>query len=231
MLTDDKSYPYIEYISSPYPMLKVSRYLNIKKKDNKKLFGPYPNAYAARRIVNLLNRLYPLKKCEGKPKDVCLYYHIGKCLAPCQGKVTPEEYQKLIKQVELFLSGKQSELLKQIQGQMQIYASEEQFEKAAKMRDSFLDLQKTLERQKVVYENTKLNEDIIAVLYEDGILAIVIMMIREGRLIDKKDFSYFVENINKDATKNLCLTLLKYPMVVEEAKILNKQILIHTSLN
>ena len=76
--------------------------------------------------------------------------------------MTPEEYQKLIKQVELFLSGKQSELLKQIQGQMQKYAEAEQFEKAAKMRDTYLDLQKTLERQKVVYENTKLNEDIIA---------------------------------------------------------------------
>ena len=99
--------------------------------------------------------------------------------------------------MELFLSGKQSELLKQIQGQMQKYAQEEQFEKAAKMRDSYLDLQKTLERQKVVYENTKLNEDVLAVLYEDGILAIVIMMIREGRLIDKKDFTYFVDNIDK----------------------------------
>lgn len=112
-------------------------------------------------------------------------------------KLHPEEYQKLIHQVELFLSGKQTELLKQIQEQMQKYADSEQFEKAAKMRDSYLDLQKTLERQKVVYENTKLNEDIIAVLYEDGILAIVIMMIREGRLIDKKDFTYFVDNIDK----------------------------------
>ena len=80
---------------------------------------------------------------------------------------------------------------------MQKYAEAEQFEKAAKMRDSYLDLQKTLERQKIVYENTKLNEDIIAVLYEDGILAIVIMMIREGRLIDKKAFTYFVDNFVK----------------------------------
>ena len=80
---------------------------------------------------------------------------------------------------------------------MQKYSEEEQFEKAAKMRDSYLDLQKTLERQKVVYENTKLNEDILAITSENGILAIVIMMIREGRLIDKKDFTYFVDNINK----------------------------------
>src|SRR5574344_2174956 len=69
----------------------------------------------------------------------------------------------------------------------------EQFEKAAKRRDSYLDLQKTLERQKVVYENTKLNQDVISMMYDDGVLAIVILMIREGRLIDKKDFTYFVE--------------------------------------
>ena len=77
LLKDDKSYPYIEFIEHPYPKLKVSRYLMVKKKEHKKLYGPYPNAYAARRIVNLLNRLYPLKKCDGNPKKVCLYYHIG----------------------------------------------------------------------------------------------------------------------------------------------------------
>ena len=80
LLKDDKTYPYIEYIKNPYPKLKVSRYTNIKKSENKKLFGPYPNAYAARKIVNLLNRIYPLKKCDSMPKEVCLYYHIGQCL-------------------------------------------------------------------------------------------------------------------------------------------------------
>ena len=80
LLKDDKSYPYIEYISKPYPKLKVSRYLSVKKKDKKLLFGPYPNAYAARKIVNLINRLYPLKKCEGMPKNVCLYFHMFRLL-------------------------------------------------------------------------------------------------------------------------------------------------------
>ena len=167
--------------------------------DKGRFYGPYTDVGAMYATLDFLKRLFPLKQCK-TPKFTnrpCLYYHIGKCLAPCQGKVTPEEYQKLIQQVELFLSGKQSELLKQIQVQMQKYAESEQFEKAAKMRDSYLDLQKTLERQKVVYENTKLNEDIIAVIYEDGILAIVIMMVREGRLIDKKDFTYFVDNVDK----------------------------------
>ena len=114
-------------------------------------------------------------------------------MAPCQNKVTPEEYKGIVKQAELFLSGKQSELMKQIKEQMQKYSDSLQFEKAAKLRDSYNDLAKTLEKQKVVYENTKLNEDVISLMADDGIFAIVILMIREGRLIDKKDFTYEVE--------------------------------------
>ncbi len=198
LLKDDKKYPYFLITDEDFPRIQIVRKKNLNP-DKGRFYGPYTDVGAMYATLDFLKRLFPLKQCK-TPKfsnRPCLYYHIGKCLAPCQGKVTPEEYQKLIKQVELFLSGKQSELLKQIQTQMQKYAEEEQFEKAAKMRDSYLDLQKTLERQKVVYENTKLNEDILAVLYEDGILAIVIMMIREGRLIDKKDFTYFADNIDK----------------------------------
>lgn len=198
LLKDDKKYPYFLITDEDFPRIQVVRKKNLNP-DKGRFYGPYTDVGAMYATLDFLKRLFPLKQCK-TPKFTnrpCLYYHIGKCLAPCQGKVTPEEYQKLIQQVELFLSGKQSELLKQIQVQMQKYAEAEQFEKAAKMRDSYLDLQKTLERQKIVYENTKLNEDIIAVLYEDGILAIVIMMIREGRLIDKKDFTYFVDNVDK----------------------------------
>lgn len=199
LLKDDKKYPYFLITDEDFPRIQIVRKKNLNP-DKGRFYGPYTDVGAMYATLDFLKKLFPLKQCKS-PKfsnRPCLYYHIGKCLAPCQGKVTPEEYQKLIHQVELFLSGKQSELLKQIQEQMQKYAEEEQFEKAAKMRDSYLDLQKTLERQKVVYENTKLNEDIIAVIYEDGILAIVIMMIREGRLIDKKDFTYFVDNIDKN---------------------------------
>ena len=79
LLKDDKSYPYIEFIERPYPSLKVVR--NVKRKKNKnKLFGPFPNVKAAKRTVEILNRVYPLKKCNGLPKKECLYYHIGECL-------------------------------------------------------------------------------------------------------------------------------------------------------
>ncbi len=198
LLKDDKKYPYFLITDEDFPRIQIVRKKNLNP-DKGKFYGPYTDIGAMHATLDFLKKIFPLKQCK-TPKfsnRPCLYYHIGKCLAPCQGKVTPEDYQKLIHQVELFLSGKQSELLKQIQEQMQKYSESEQFEKAAKMRDSYLDLQKTLERQKVVYENTKLNEDILAVIYEDGILAIVIMMIREGRLIDKKDFTYFVEDVDK----------------------------------
>ncbi len=197
LLKDDKKYPYFLITDEDFPRIQIVRKKNLNP-DKGRFYGPYTDVGAMYATLDFLKKIFPLKQCK-KPKfsnRPCLYYHIGKCLAPCQGKVTPDEYQKLIKQVELFLSGKQTELLKEIQTQMQKYSQEEQFEKAAKMRDSYLDLQKTLERQKVVYENTKLNEDIIAIVFEDGILAIVIMMIREGRLIDKKDFTYYVEEVD-----------------------------------
>ena len=197
LLKDDKKYPYFLITDEDFPRIQVVRKKNLNP-DKGRFYGPYTDVGAMYSTLDFLKKIFPLKQCK-TPKfsnRPCLYYHIGKCLAPCQGKVTPDEYKALIKQVELFLSGKQSELLKEIQVQMVKYAEAEQFEKAAKMRDSYNDLLKTLERQKVVYENTKLNEDIIAMVYEDGIFVIVIMMVREGRLIDKKDFVYFVDNVD-----------------------------------
>jgi len=198
LLKDDKNYPYFLITDEDYPRIRVVRKKNLNQEKGR-YYGPYTNSRAMYSTLDFLKKIFPLKQCK-QPKfsnRPCLYYHIGKCLAPCQGKVSPEEYQNLVNQVELFLSGKQSELIKKLKTQMEEYAKAEQFEKAAKMRDSYLDLQKTLERQKVVYESTKLNEDIISILQDSGIFAIVILMIREGRLIDKKSFTYKVEEADK----------------------------------
>lgn len=199
LLKDDKKYPYFLITDEDYPRITVVRKKNINP-DKGKFYGPYTNSRAMYSTLDFLKKIFPLKQCK-TPKfsnRPCLYYHIGKCMAPCQGKVTPQEYQNIVAQVELFLSGKQTELIKKLKTQMEEYAKNEQYEKAARMRDSYLDLQKTLEHQKVVYENARLNEDIIAILYEEGIFAVTILLIREGRLIDKKDFTYFVENEDKD---------------------------------
>lgn len=198
LLKDDKKYPYFLITDEDFPRIQIVRKRNMNKLKGR-YYGPYTNIGAMHSTLDFLKKIFPLKQCKTPrfKSRPCLYYSIGKCLAPCQGLVTSDEYKAVVHQAELFLSGKQSELLKQLMEQIQKYSDAEQFEKAARLRDSYLDLKKTLEKQKVVYENTKLNEDVISVVHEDGILVIVIMMIREGRLIDKKDFSFEVETEDK----------------------------------
>ncbi len=186
MLTDDKSYPYIEYISNPYPRLKVSRYLNIKKKDNKKLFGPYPNAYAARRIVNLLNRLYPLKKCEGNKKDLCLYYHIGECLGYCSKSIDQDKVKEMEQEILSFLRGNDEVLRNKIMDKIKVYSENLNYEMA-------LDLKKELEYIDIVLDKQKVelhdfvNRDVIAYYVDNGYLSIEILFIRNGKLLNHKN--------------------------------------------
>ena len=198
LLKDDKKYPYFLITDEDFPRIQIVRKRNINKLKGR-YYGPYTNIGAMHSTLDFLKKIFPLKQCKTPrfKSRPCLYYSIGKCLAPCQGLVSSEEYKAVVHQAELFLSGKQSELMAQLMAQIQKYSDSLQFEKAARLRDSYFDLQKTLEKQKVVYENTRLNEDVISLAHEDGILVIVIMMIREGRLIDKKDFTFDVEAEDK----------------------------------
>jgi len=195
LLKDDKKYPYFVVTDEDFPRIIVTRKRNLNQVKGR-FYGPYTDARAMYSTLDFLKKIFPLKQCKTpKFKDrPCLYHQIGRCLAPCQNLISSAEYKSIIAKAELFLTGKQSELLSQLKAQIQIYSDAQQYEKAGRLRDSYNDLQKTLERQKVVYENTKLNEDIISLLADDGIFAIVVLMIREGRLIDKKDFVYFVED-------------------------------------
>ena len=186
MLTDDKSYPYIEYIGEPYPRLKVSRYLNIKKKDGKKLFGPYPNAYAARRIVNLLNRLYPLKKCDGAPKEVCLYYHIGECLGYCSKNYDKDKVKYMENEILSFLRGNDEILRSKIMDKINVYSENLNYEMA-------LDLKKELEYIDIVLDKQKVelhdfvNRDVVSYYVDNGYLSIEILFIRNGKLLNHKN--------------------------------------------
>ena len=198
LLKDDKKYPYFLVTDEDFPRIIVTRKRNLNMEKGH-YYGPYTDARAMYSTLDFLKKIFPLKQCK-KPKfrdRPCLYYQIGRCLAPCQNLVSTEEYKSLIAKVEMFLAGKQTELLTALMEQVKVYSDSQQYEKAARLRDSYLDLKKTLEQQKVVYENTKLNEDVISLMAEDGVFAIVILMIREGRLIDKKDFVYFIEADDK----------------------------------
>ncbi|MGN1371546.1 MAG: excinuclease ABC subunit UvrC [Candidatus Coprovivens sp.] len=223
MLTDDKSYPYIEYISDPYPKLKVSRYLNIRKKDGKKLFGPYPNAYAARRIVNLLNRLYPLKKCEGNPKEVCLYYHIGECLGYCSNKIDKDKIVDMENEILSFLRGNDEILRNKIMDKITKYSENLNFEMA-------LDLKKELEYIDIVLDKQKVelhdfvNRDVISYFVDNGYLSIEILFIRNGKLLNHKNEIF---PINLDINDDIEYYIAKFYSRNE----IPKEILIPDSLN
>lgn len=186
MLTDDKSYPYIEYISHPYPKLKVSRYLNIRKKDGKKLFGPYPNAYAARKIVNLLNRLYPLKKCDGKPKDVCLYYHIGECLGYCSKNINTEKVSEMENEILSFLRGNDEVLRNKIMDKINKYSEALNFEMALELKKELEYIDIVLDKQKVELHDF-VNRDVFAYYINSGYISIEILFIRNGKLLNHKN--------------------------------------------
>jgi len=185
-LTDDKSYPYIEYISKPYPRLKISRYLNIKKKDDKKLFGPYPNSYAARRIVNLINRLYPLKKCEGVKKELCLYYHIGECLGYCVKKVPEEEIKNMETEILDFLHGNDEIIKNKIIEKINKYSEDLNYELALELQKELEYIDIILTKQKVELHDF-VNRDIIAYYSSKGLLSIEILFIRNGKLLNHEN--------------------------------------------
>ena len=195
MLRDDKSYPYIEYISKPYPRLKISRYLNIKKKDSHYLFGPYPNTYAARRIVNLINRLYPLKKCEGMPKEVCLYYHIHECLGYCSKELDLEKVSKMEQEILSFLRGNTAILRNKILEKMDNYSKQLNFEMAMELKQELEYIDYITEKQKVELHDF-VNRDVINYYTRNGYTSITIFYIRNGKLLGNKNNVLAIDTID-----------------------------------
>ena len=186
LLKDDKSYPYIEYVRSPYPSLKVVRYLNIKKNKNKLLFGPFVNVYAARRIVNLINRLYPLKKCENMPKNVCLYYHIGECLGYCEKKVNEEKLKNMEEDIIKFLKGNEEIITNKLMERINFYSEQLNFEMAKELKNELDYIKVVMEKQRVELHDN-IDRDIINYYFDKGYLSIEIFFLRNGKLIGHKN--------------------------------------------
>ncbi len=189
MLTDDKSYPYIEYINKPYPSLKVVRYLNIKKKDNKILFGPYPNAYAAKRIVNLINRLYPLKKCNGDKKELCLYYHIHECLGYCIKKPDLEQIKEMETEILQFLKGNDEIIKNKLLQKINTYSENMNYEMALELKKELEYIEIVLSKQKVELHDF-VNRDVIAYYIDKGYISIETLFIRNGKLLNHRNEIY-----------------------------------------
>ncbi len=176
-LIDDKTYPFIEITDEAYPKIQVVR----TKESKGRLFGPYPNVYAARETERLINRLYPFRKCETLPKKACLYYHIGQCLGPC---IHPEvSYKETINEITRFLKGDNKDVLLRLNKEMMAASEAMQYEKAIEFRDMINHIEATIEKQ-IINLNDFKDRDMISYAYSKDDIAIQILMMRQGKIID-----------------------------------------------
>lgn len=181
LLKDDKTYPYIKITNEPHPRLEVTRKI---LKDKAKYFGPYPNAYAAQQTKKLLDRMYPLRKCNVMPKEVCLYYHMGQCLAPCVKEVPQQTYDEMIQEIVSFLNGGHEEIKQELQRKMEEAAEELYFERAKELRDQIRSIDALMEKQKITMNDAR-NRDVFGFAVDKGWMCVQILYVRQGKMIER----------------------------------------------
>jgi excinuclease ABC subunit C len=186
MLKDDKTYPFIKLTAERHPRLIITRKV---KKDKGKYFGPYPNAFAANETKKLLDRIYPLRKCNTLPDRVCLYYHLGQCLAPCVYEVEEQEYKKMVDDINRFLNGGHTEIKKELTEKMLLASEELDFERAKEFRDKIAHIDITMEKQKMMTTDF-IDRDVFGFAYDKGWMCVQVFFVRQGKLIER-DVSLF----------------------------------------
>lgn len=179
MFMDNSYYPYIQMTKETHPRLKIVR--DVKDKKNK-YFGPFPDATAAREIYKLLNRLYPLRKCNHIPNKPCLYYSLNQCLAPCINEVDPQEYVKITTEITKFIKGDVKDILQELQEKMETASEALQFEQAKEYRDLMRYIQHVTSKQHVQF-NDQIDRDIIGYYVDKGYLSVQIFFMRNGKLL------------------------------------------------
>lgn len=180
---DDKSYPYIELTDEKVPRLRIIRRINVKKIKNN-LFGPYPNVGAARRVVEILNRVYPLRKCNTYEKRECLYYHIGECLGYCTKNIDEEIIKEMKTEIISFLNGNTKVLTNKLKEKMNKYSNNMEYEKALEYKELLNYINITTEKQKVDLDD-RVNIDVVGYYSKDNYISIQILFIRGGKLLDR----------------------------------------------
>ena len=183
LLRDDKSYPYIELTNENIPKLVVVRNINLKK-NHTNLYGPYPNVTAARETVNLLNRIYPLRKCKSMPNKPCLYYHIGECLGYCMHNVDPDKIKEMKSEIVKFLKGDTENVTKKLKAEMELFSSNLEFEKAKELKILLDNINITVEREKVEI-NDGIERDVFGYYFHKGYLSVQVFFIRNGKIVGK----------------------------------------------
>lgn len=196
MLMDDKRYPYICISNEAHPRLYYTRDLNKKAK----YFGPYPNAKAAKDVVEMLNKIYPLRKCFKIPKKECLYYHLGQCLAPCIKEVKKEEYSEITNKINHFLKGNINDEIRNLKELMYQASDNLEFEKAKEYLEIIRNLEVISEKQKM--ELNMLDTDIFGYALKENYISIQIFHIRNSKMVERSGFLFEVMEDEKEMYAN-----------------------------
>ncbi len=206
-LRDDKRYPYLKVTNEPFPRVVFTRMV---RNDGARYFGPYTNAHGLRELIDLVRLVFPLRTCrepiDGRRKRPCLQYHIKRCLAPCVGYQTEEDYDRTIDEVVLFLEGKQESLLARLQREMAESAEHLNFEAAARIRDRIVQVRRVTEVQKVVWKS-RLDMDLIASARAQGQACMQVFLVRGGKLIGQEHF--ILEGVYEQSDEVLTSEFLK----------------------
>ncbi len=189
VLRDDKQYPYLRFpVKESFPRLSIVRKV---QKDGALYYGPYVPTGALRETLKVIRRVFPLATCEieidGTAERACIEFEIKRCMAPCIGNQTREEYHRIVKQVRQFLEGRDRELLDDLRAQMNLSADRQEFEEAARLRDRMFKIERTLEKQRIT-QTTAADQDVIGLARHRTAVDLQMLFVRGGLLIGRKDF-------------------------------------------
>ena len=201
---DDKSYPYIRLTNEEYPTLQIVR--DLKKQKDARYFGPYPDVLAARKTLELLQELFPLRRCKQMPKKVCLYYHMGMCLGPCELEIESEVYKKMKDDIIRFLKGDIKDIEKELIEKRNLASEQLEFEKAMKYQQLIESLSHVVAKQQVDFDHTK-DIDAFGYYCDKGYIAIQGLFIRNGKLLDR---AFSLEPLYDDALETFTSFLMQY---------------------
>ncbi len=188
LLKDDKHYPYIRLdVKDPFPYLEIVRRI---KNDGALYYGPYVPTWAVRETLKVITQSFPIRRCrqdltKSKSKRPCLNFQIKRCLAPCAGKITQEEYRKIVDKVVEILEGRGEYLIEKLEKEMFEASERLEFEKAARLRDQIFSIKRILERQKVLLSE-RIDMDVLALEKEKEKIALAVLFVRKGMLIGEK---------------------------------------------
>ena len=182
-LKDDKSYPYLMVTKEEHPRLLMTRKY---KKSNKNIyFGPYVDIKSAMEVKKILDKIYPLRKCNPVEKRPCMYYQIGECIGPCAKKITPDEYKTQINKIKSFLTGNTKEILEDLNNKMQDHVKNLEFEAAGQIHSYIKSIEVSVQNQ-VVADSNNIDRDYIGYSFNNDYICIQIFLSRLGNIIERK---------------------------------------------